>query len=312
MTETVYIAGPMTGIPKWNFPAFFDAEYQLLELGYSVRNPAHNDGKNVEEAMASAGTPDKPNYPWSYYMKRDLPHVMDCDMICLLPGWQESKGARLEVHVAQALGIPLMILQDGNLVPRIQVLGLSGYARTGKDTVANILVEKYGYTRMSFADPMRNALYALNPIVGLAHSEYVEEQVDLRYVVDTVGWDSYKESLWGDEMRALMQRFGTEVGREQFGENFWIDQAMHRIPDGAKAVFADTRFQNEAKAIRELGGSIWRIERNGIGPVNSHISEVDLDNYPFDLTIYNDNSLEDLEATVSTAMTFNPLQALFG
>ena len=311
MTKTVYIAGPMTGIPMWNFPAFFDAEHQLLELGYSVLNPAHNDGKNVEEAMASAGSPEKPNYPWSYYMKRDLPHVMSADMVCLLPGWQNSKGARLEVHVAQALGLPLMILQNEQLVPRVQVLGLSGYARTGKDTVANILVEQYGYTRMSFADPMRDALYALNPIVGLAGSDYNEE-VDLSYVIDTVGWDNYKESPWGDEMRALMQRLGTEVGREQFGATFWIDQAMHRIPDGAKAVFADTRFKNEAQAIRELGGSMWRIERNGIGPVNSHISEVDLDDYPFDLTIYNDSSLEELEATVNTAMTFNPLQALLG
>lgn len=311
MNRSVYIAGPMTGIPMWNFPAFFDAEHQLLELGYAVRNPAHNDGKNVEEAMASAGTPDKPNYPWSYYMKRDLPHVMNSDMVCLLPGWQNSKGARLEVHVAQALGLPLMILRDGQLVPRVQVLGLSGYARTGKDTVANILVEKYGYTRMSFADPMRNALYALNPIVGKDNDSY-ESEVDLRFVVDTIGWDNYKESLWGDEMRALMQRFGTEVGREQFGASFWVDQAMHRIPDGAKAVFADTRFQNEAQAIRELGGSVWRIERDGVGPVNNHISEVDLDDYPFDLTIYNDKSLEDLEDTVDIAMSPNPLQALFG
>lgn len=298
-SPSVYIAGPMTGIPMWNFPAFFDAENQLLELGYTVRNPAHNDGRNVEEAMASAGTPDKPNYPWSYYMKRDLPHVMNSDMVCLLPGWQNSKGARLEVHVAQALGLPLMILRDEKLVPRVEVIGLSGYARSGKDTVADILVNQHGYTKMSFAEPMREALYRLNPKIDVADVQ----GISLATAVNGLGW----EQLKGDspDVRPLMQRLGTEVGRQMFGENFWVDQAIQRIPDGAKAVFADTRFQNEAQAIRELGGKVWRITRPGVGPTNNHISEVDLDNYEFDNRINNDGALEDLEKSVEFILEGN-------
>lgn len=299
MQQSVYIAGPMTGIKDWNFPAFFDAEYQLLELGYTVLNPAHNDGKNVEDALKSAGSPEKPNYPWAYYMKRDLPHVMSCDMVCLLPGWQNSRGALLEVHVAQALGLPLMILKDGELIPRVEVVGISGYARSGKDTVANILVEKHGYTKMSFADPMREALLRLNPMIQVGDMHGIL----LSSAVSQLGWEHLKTA--SPDVRPLMQRLGTEVGREMFGENFWIDQAIARIPDGAKVVFADTRFQNEARAIEALGGKVLRVYRPGVEAANTHISEVDLDTYGFDAIIANQGTLEDLEADVENIIANN-------
>lgn len=296
MTKAVYIAGPMTGVPLWNFPAFFDAENQLLELGYEVLNPAHNDGKNVEEAMKSAGSPERPNYPWSYYMKRDLPHVMSCDMVCLLPGWQNSRGAQLEVHVAKALGLPLMILKDGNLVPRVEVIGFSGWARSGKDTAADWLVEQHGYTKMSFAEPMKEALTRLNPHIQMGEMPRVPLQQALRVY-------SYEELKHeSDDIRPLLQRFGTEVGRQMFGESFWIDQAIARIPDGSKAVFADVRFKNEAQAVRELGGKVIRITRPGVEAANNHISEHDLDDYTFDHIIHNDASLPDFYTDVENIL----------
>ena len=52
---TIYIAGPMSGIKDWNFPAFFKAEAELEALGYKVINPAHNDGATVQDALESAG-----------------------------------------------------------------------------------------------------------------------------------------------------------------------------------------------------------------------------------------------------------------
>lgn len=283
----VYIAGPMTGYEKWNFPAFFEAEAQLEALGYEVINPAHNDGATVQEALQSAGPVDRPNNLWSDYMKRDLPHVMNVDMVCLLPGWQKSKGASLEVTVAKAIGLPLMVLKGGQLIPRVTVLGLSGWARSGKDTVANCMVENHGYLKMSFADPMKDALVALDPTIEV--SEY---SVSLATAVRMNGWENLKSM--SSDIRPLLQRFGTEVGRNMFGQDFWVEQAINRIPDGSKVVFADVRFPNEAEAIKALGGQVWRVERLGYGPANDHISEHALDNYEFDELIRNTGSLEDL------------------
>lgn len=287
----IYIAGPMSGYTDWNFPAFFEAERQLLALGHEVINPAHNDGATVEEALASAGHPNRPNNSWSYYMRRDLPHVLSVDAICVLPGWQDSKGASLEVHVAKAIGLPLMILRDGNLVPRVRVTGVSGFARAGKDTIADHLVANYGYTKMSFADPMREALVKLDPYIHIGG-----HITNLSSAVTRIGWEDLK-ALSGD-IRPLLQRFGTEVGREMWGEDFWVDAAIDKIEDGGKVVFADVRFPNEADAIKALGGEVWRVTREGFGPANSHISERSLDDYDFDLSVLNDGTLDKLYSSI--------------
>jgi len=294
MTQTVYIAGPMTGIKQWNFPAFFDAEEQLVALGYSVINPAHNDGTNLKAALKSAGPVTNPNNTWESYIRRDLPHVLRSDILCLLPGWQQSKGACLEVHVARSIGIPLMILKDGNLVPRATVIGLSAYAQSGKDTVADRLVEKHGYTKMSFASPIREALLRLDPRINL---EGLPPGVTLSQSVKISGWESLKADSFGD-VRGLLQRMGTEVGREMFGEDIWADYAINSIPDGAKVVFADVRYPNEANAIRNLGGYIWRIVRNGVGPANDHTSESAMDSYEFDAVLKNSHGLDFLGVKV--------------
>lgn len=293
----IYIAGPMTGREQWNFPAFFEAEAQLLALGYDVVNPAHNDGATLEAALASAGSAEKPNHTWGWYMRRDLPHVMGCDAICLLEGWRESRGALLEVHVAEALGMPVFVLRGGKLVPRVRVIGLSGVARSGKDTVADYICDTYGYKKMSFADPIREALYKLNPDVtvnGLAGSK-------LRTAVDVFGWEDCKDKV--PQVRPLLQNLGTEVGRNMFGENFWVSKALNSVEDGTSVVFADVRFPNEANAIRALNGLVIRIEREGYTAVNGHISETALDDYEhFDAVLQNDSTLGHLMLDVDNVI----------
>ena len=292
----IYIAGPMSGMEDWNFPAFFEAEKQLIELGHEPLNPAHNDGETIEEALKSAGSPQRPNNSWAYYMRRDLPSVMAAEAICVLPGWQNSKGASLEVYVAKAIGLPIYILRDGKLKPRVEVIGLSGWARSGKDTTADYLVEKHGYVKMSFAAPMKEALYRLNPKVTI--NSVVG--TPLRVGIDIYGWDEIKDRC--PDVRPLLQRFGTEVGRDMWGEDFWVDAAIDSIEDGSKVVFADVRFPNEADAIKSLGGEVWRIERYGIGPANDHISEHAMNDYKFDTVITNNYSLSGLQTIIDIRM----------
>ena len=97
----VYVAGPMTGIEDFNFPAFAAAAERLKLNGYEVINPADNDNGDPEQA-AQSGT------PWEDYMRKDLADVLEADAVAVLPGWQRSRGASLEVTVATALGVPIL------------------------------------------------------------------------------------------------------------------------------------------------------------------------------------------------------------
>jgi hypothetical protein len=172
---------------------------------------------------------------------------------------------------------------------KTRLIGFSGYARAGKDTAVQVLRTE-GYQRVAFADLMRTFLETLNPVVG--YDSKKDGYVRVANIIDSFGWDGYKESYWGTEMRQLMQRLGTECGRELFGENFWVDSALNNLePEGFYAV-ADCRFVNEADAIRERGGKVIRIARPGVGPANSHPSETSLDDYDFDAVVNNDDSHE--------------------
>lgn len=174
----------------------------------------------------------------------------------------------------------------------MEIIALSGWARSGKDTIADHLVEKHGFIKLSFATPMREALYKLDPeirdMTGLVYH--------FRQAVNLFGWEDMK--TYFPEYRGLMQRMGTEVGREMFGENFWVEQAFKQIPEGAKVVFADCRYQNEASAVRDVGGEIWRISKPGVEAANDHTSEHDLNNYTFDSYVFNISTIEELKRTV--------------
>lgn len=91
-TRTIYVSGPMTGIADHNFPAFNQAAVQLRHAGFEVRNPAENGCGALS---------------WADYIRRDLRDVLDVDGVALLPDWTRSRGARLEVHVARELGLPI-------------------------------------------------------------------------------------------------------------------------------------------------------------------------------------------------------------
>jgi hypothetical protein len=176
------------------------------------------------------------------------------------------------------------------------IIGLSGYAQVGKDTVANYLVERYGFVKVSFADPLREALYRLNPKVDIADMRGVH----LSAAVDGLGWENVKAD--SPDTRELLQRMGTEVGREMFGKDFWVNQGLLRAKEHDKVVFADARFENEAKAIQENGGQVWRITKPGHGPVNGHLSEIALDDYNFDWYIPNYTGFNDLYDLIDQIM----------
>lgn len=98
MKKVVYISGPMSGLPDYNFAAFNAAAAMLRTSGFHVLNPA-DFGAN-------------PEVPWRRCLERDLVTMFHADVVVTLPGWEKSKGAVLETHVARELGISVMTLRD--------------------------------------------------------------------------------------------------------------------------------------------------------------------------------------------------------
>lgn len=89
----LYIAGPMTGLPEYNLPAFATAAVELDALGYQAVNPGRRDVID--------------GYTWHDYLRDGLHMLLDCDGVALLDGWENSRGAQLEVHVARSLTMPI-------------------------------------------------------------------------------------------------------------------------------------------------------------------------------------------------------------
>lgn len=90
----VYVAGPMTGLPEYNFPAFHAKAAELRAKGWHVENPAENT--------------EPPCKSWGGYMRNALRQMLTCDAIYLLPGWSESRGASIEKRLAQDLGLAII------------------------------------------------------------------------------------------------------------------------------------------------------------------------------------------------------------
>ena len=103
-TKTVYIAGPMSGLPEFNYPAFDAAEVSLKERGYLTLNPTALEIENTDTAYQQK--------PWDWYLRRAIRMVTEADGMALLPGWENSKGATLERTIALALGLDVRRLRD--------------------------------------------------------------------------------------------------------------------------------------------------------------------------------------------------------
>ena len=99
LPEPVYIAGPMTGLPDKNKPAFDLMEWTLRRTGHTeVENPVKNE-LDVE-------------MPWTFYMRAGLAQLLRCQSVVMLPGWQTSLGATIERDLALKLGMTIVEMHE--------------------------------------------------------------------------------------------------------------------------------------------------------------------------------------------------------
>jgi hypothetical protein len=190
------------------------------------------------------------------------------------------------------------------------LIALSGLKGSGKDTAAEVMIEEYGFTRIAFADALREALVVLNPYIDEVVSSDTEYD-SVSYVVPTplaelveeYGWDYTKRNF--PEARRLLQVMGTEVGRMLFGENVWIDYLVKKYPNisrtNTRYVITDCRFENEAQFVQDAFGKIVWIARPGVES-DGHASESNIVETYADHFIENDTTLEDLREDIRFLM----------
>lgn len=183
------------------------------------------------------------------------------------------------------------------------LLGLVGFARAGKDSVANILVRDHGYTKMGFADGVRDMAKAIDPFVEVRHPNRADTHF-ARYsaVLQESGYEAAKAN---PDVRRLLQRIGTEAVRSVLGPDVWVNRTLD-LSDGMRdVVISDVRFPNEANAIRAAGGIVVRIERPGYGGTDPHPSEAQVADIETHATI-TATDMSELEGGVALFMSQLP------
>lgn len=192
------------------------------------------------------------------------------------------------------------------------VVGLTGYKGSGKDTLGKILVEEHGFTRVGLADAVKDAVYALNPIVEVEVDAYPYEsccgsevdietdEIRIQRLVDSLGWDWAKNNV--PEARRLLDAMGTKVGREMFGADSWIKVAHDRIKrTKGNVVVTDVRFPNESY----ICDFVVRVRRDEAKLDPTLTSEVSVDSVPVAFTIDNNHDLSHLQDEAIKVLDFS-------
>ena len=174
-----------------------------------------------------------------------------------------------------------------------------GQARSGKDTAGARLVQRWAFTRLAFADPLKHMALQVNPYVPTGYGVTVR----LEALVADVGWERAKDTY--PEVRPFLQRLGHSV-REQ-DPDFWVRTLMTKVRSAGDwnmpVVVTDCRYGNEAEALRAAGFLLVRIQRPSLDSADPHASENELSNYPVDAALVNGGTVLDLHAQTDALVT---------
>lgn len=184
-------------------------------------------------------------------------------------------------------------------MPNYPHIALVGRARSGKDTVAARLVQRYAYTRVAFADPLKDMAMSANPLIEEADGWLdcgccEEENLYLADLVHAYGWERAKDDY--PEIRRFLQNFGQSV--RELDPDFWLNIALKKIDVADRwnlpVVMTDVRYPNELEALMICGFTVVRVTRPGTDVAGAHESETALDGYAADVTLDNSGDLADL------------------
>lgn len=212
-----------------------------------------------------------------------------------------------------------------------QIIGIVGFIGSGKDTVADYLVNFHGYKRESFANSLKDAV---SQVFGWPR-ELLEGRTK-----ESREWRETSDEWWSKRLkqditpRYVLQYWGTEVVRKGFHDDMWVASLEHRLLNSQNdIVITDCRFPNEIKAIRSAGGRVirikrgpepvwfddarsmnkgpsrnmsWALSKHNIEELGVHASETAWVGQKFDATLNNDGSLDELYSQIERDIINNP------
>ncbi len=189
------------------------------------------------------------------------------------------------------------------------IIGICGLIGSGKGSAADILVEEHNFTKISFADKLKDGVAS----VFNWDREKLEGDTD-----SSRAWREEPDKFWSKEVgkpitpRLVLQLFGTDCMRDGFFDGIWVSVVkQHLLHDTTKDyVIPDVRFPNEANMIHSLKGQVWQVKRGadpvwfrmyqdiGVEPKDVHASEWRWANVKFDGIISNNGTFDDLKNQV--------------
>ena len=196
------------------------------------------------------------------------------------------------------------------------IIGICGLIGSGKDTIADHLIKRHNFQKLSFADKLKDSVATMfdwdrNLLDGKTdQSRQWREQID-----------PYWSNETGEEItpRYVLQLFGTECMRDGFYDGIWVSLTKKKILDNPAINFVipDVRFPNEAKMIYGINGQVWRVKRGqdpdwfseyqtlGVEPKEVHPSEWAWANTKFTYIIENNKTITDLRNQVQDLLVSN-------
>ncbi len=191
----------------------------------------------------------------------------------------------------------------------MSIIAICGFQGAGKDTIADILVSDYGYTRVSFAGAVKDVASAIFGWDREMLEGRTKESREKREVIDE--WWANRLSIPHLTPRWVLQNFGTDLFRNHFHSDIWVACVEKKIMSLNKVVITDCRFSNEIQILKKLGGKIIHIYRNQLPywfldykngqiepPKDLHPSEWSWIKNNFDIEINNNSTINYLEEQV--------------
>jgi ABC-type oligopeptide transport system ATPase subunit len=222
------------------------------------------------------------------------------------------------------------------------IIGINGYSGSGKDTIGAIiqylkspdvgnitiedvckdyekyelvLDEKSDWQIRKFASKLKDIASHLTGI----DIEDFEDQEFKKTNLDAEWWTTCDEGHQPMTVRDFLQKLGTDALRNGLHPNVWVNALMsdykkqlrietnhphseHLTTRYPNWIITDVRFENEAKAIKDKGGVVIRVDRPGVSPINNHPSETSLDNWKFDYKVFNLSGIFELKDTMANIL----------
>lgn len=167
------------------------------------------------------------------------------------------------------------------------LISMTGQKRSGKDTVAGFIADKYEFDRIAFAGPLKAMIRVLLQSAGFSEDDIV-------FYMEGDGKELPLAALQGKSCRYAMQKLGTEW-RNYFGPNLWSDIIGLKVDSVDDVIITDMRFPHEGDFTDERGGTKVRVRRAGQTlSADAHPSETEMEKIIVDFTLFNFGSLDDL------------------